>query len=278
MKVLITGSGGLVGARLAEYLSKGGDVIALDHRALDITDRDSVFERITAERLDLIFNCAVIGVDECEHDPEKAFAVNVAGPGNLAEAASRNSAAIVHFSTNYVFDGTRETGHYTIDDEPRAVNVYARTKSEGERAVAGACERSFIVRTSWVYGGGSKGFFDKTLALLKQGEKVRAIADRWASTTFVGDLVERVVEIAEHQHYGTYHVVNDGVCSKYEFATEAARIICGSDALVEAVGEDRSGLIARRPRYTPMGCTLSDRIGLRPMRDWKSALGDHLSL
>lgn len=274
MKILITGASGFVGRRLAEHFSRDNDIAALGHRDLDISDRESVFEQIEARRPDVIINCAVIGVDECERDPEKAHMVNVVGPRNLAEAASNVGAAIVHFSTNYVFDGERETGYYTIDDEPEPINVYGRTKWEGEQAMTAACERSFIVRTSWIYGGGTKGFFDKAIDSLRRGEKVDAIADNWASTTFVGDLVERVREIIEYGRYGTYHVVNEGVCSKYEFAVEAARSICGSDELVERVAQ-ASELKTLRPKYTPMRCLLSEAIGLRPMRSWMAAMNSY---
>ncbi|HKX83712.1 MAG TPA: dTDP-4-dehydrorhamnose reductase [Pyrinomonadaceae bacterium] len=277
MKVLITGAGGLVGTSLVKRFSKRHTVIAPDHVGLDITDRDQLFETVIGERPDLIFNCAVIGVDECELNPDRARAVNINGPCNLAEAASRVSSAMVHFSTNYVFDGLRESGFYSVDDEPRPISIYGRTKWEGEQAVIAACKKSFIIRTSWVYGGGAKGFFDKAIASLRVGETIEAVSDNWASTTFVEDLVERVEKIVEHGHYGTYHVVNGGICSKYEFATEAARLIHGSDDLVKPVAEAHAGLIGKRPRYTPMRCKLSDGIGLPPMRDWRLSLREVVS-
>jgi dTDP-4-dehydrorhamnose reductase len=277
MKVLVTGAGGFVGQRIADRFRFFHQVTALSRRELDITSAAVVDGVIADLRPDFIINCAVLGVEACEADRAKAQAVNVDGPRNLARVAAHAGAVMVHFSTNYVFDGMREGGYYTIDDEPRPINVYGRTKLEGERAVAGICRQSFIVRTSWVYGGVSNGFFDKAIESFRQSKEVQAIADNWACTTFVGDLVERVAEIVECGRYGTYHVANDDTCSKYDFAVEAAQAICGNGEFVESVYEADTGHTAKRPRYTPMRCKLSDEIALPPMRDWKSALREHLS-
>ena len=132
MKILITGAGGLVGTRLARELKGGNEIFAVGHRELDITDLGSASRFVREYRPDVIFNCAVIGVDECETDPVKAEAVNVEGPANLARSAADCGAAIVYFGTNYVFDGMRESGSYTVDDEPKSVNHYGRTKWIGE--------------------------------------------------------------------------------------------------------------------------------------------------
>ena len=159
MKILITGAAGLVGSHLARRLAREHDVLALMHGDLDITDRAAVRRCLLHEKPALIFNCAVLQVDDSEQQPAKAEAVNVDGPRCLAEAASDIGAEIVHFSTQYAFAG-EPVGRlpYTLHDEPRPVNNYGRTKVTGEAAVRAACARSFIVRTSWVYGSGKKSF------------------------------------------------------------------------------------------------------------------------
>src|SRR5688572_16051613 len=205
MKVLITGAGGFVGLHLADHFSKDNDIAALGHRDLDITDRDRVFEELEARHPDVIINCAVVGVDECESDPEKARAVNIAGPRNLAEATSEVGAAMVHLSTNYVFDGKRDFGFYSIDDKAKPVNAYGRTKLKGEQAVLEACGQSYIVRTSWVFGGSTRCFFDRAIEALLRGEPIEAVMDSWASTTLVDDLVNRVDQIVRAGRYGIYH-------------------------------------------------------------------------
>jgi dTDP-4-dehydrorhamnose reductase len=326
MRILITGAHGLVGRALTEQF-QSHTVFALGHRELDITDASAVNRVIHELQPEVTFNCAVIGVDDCEENPRLAEAVNVAGPAHLADAVRERGAAIVHFSTNYVFDGERgaarasdqpleapaaratagngcavpnsggRAGHrggtstrtgtaqpcptkpsdfYTSDDEPRPINVYGRTKLEGERAVVQRCERAFIVRTSWVFGEGKESFLSSVARRLASGERVKAICDIWASTTYVADLVRRVDEIVRTGPPATYHIVNDGVCSYAVFAREAARLTGADVSLIDQVTEAQM-LRSPRPRCTPMRCLESERLGLAPMRHWTAALADFIA-
>lgn len=267
MRVLITGAGGLVASALVPHFD---NVIALRHAALDITDAAAVERTFGTVQPNLVINCAVIGVDECERDPALAERVNVDGPMHLAGAAERCGAAIVHFSSNYVFDGRpAKREPYTTDDEPNPINVYGKTKLAGERAVIERCARAFIVRTSWVYGRGKESFLSTVGARLQLGETVQAISDTWASTTYVVDLAQRVREIIDSSVYGLYHVVNEGVCSYETFARHAA-VVAGvppeiADHLIEVVTEESMQRDAPRPPWTPMRC-------LPPMRSWEQAL------
>ncbi|MGZ8489653.1 MAG: dTDP-4-dehydrorhamnose reductase [Candidatus Binatia bacterium] len=281
MKMLITGAAGLVGSHLARHLARKHEVLPLQHGDLDITDRAAVRRCLLHEKPALVFNCAVLQVDESEQQPAKAQAVNVDGPRCLAEAAHDVGAEIVHFSTQYAFDG-EPVGRlpYTLHDEPRPVNNYGRTKVAGEAAVRAACARSFIVRTSWVYGSGKKSFLCTVHNDLKAGKRVYAIDDIWSSTTYVADLIERVLVIRSTGKYGTYHVVNDGICSYYEFALEAGRVLGLTrgqiDLLIEITHERDMKRVAARPRYTPLRCLLSEQLGLPPMRDWRAALAEYV--
>ena len=224
MKILVTGAAGLVGSHVSRALAAGHDVLALTRGDLDITDRDAVNRYVSALKPSLIVNCAVIQVEESEQNPLKAQAANVEGPRFLAAAASKLDAEIIHFSTQYVFDG-EPVGRppYTIKDEPRPVNVYGSTKVASEAAVRDLCARSYIIRTSWVYGSGKNSFLCKVHSDLHSGKSVRAIVDIWSSTTYVEDLIQRILQILATRRYGTYHVVNQGFCSYYEFALEAGR-------------------------------------------------------
>src|SRR5215204_3236329 len=145
MKILITGAAGLIGSHVARRLARDDEVLALTHSDLDITDRAAVRRYVAGAQPELIINCAVLQVDDSEKDPARARAVNVDGPGFLAEAARDASAEIIHFSTQYAFEG-EPLGRlpYTINDEPRPVNNYGRTKVAGEAAVRQACLHSFI--------------------------------------------------------------------------------------------------------------------------------------
>jgi len=268
MRALITGAAGLVGSALANAYE---DTVALRHRDLDITDARAVDEMVQRVRPEVVFNCAVIGVDECETDPDLAERVNVIGPAQLAASAERVGATIVHFSTNCVFDGRRTTGvPYTIDDEPHPINVYGATKLRGERAVTDAASRALIIRTSWVFGRGKASFLSTVAARLARGERVQAVHDTFASTTYVHDLVARVLELVQRAQSGTYHVVNDAICSYETFAREAARLVGASETLIESAPEASHARPAPRPRWTPMQCVAP------PLRPWQDALREYV--
>ena len=277
VRVLITGAAGLVGSHLIRRLQQGAELISLKHGDLDITDRASVERCIAASKPELIINCAVLQVDDAERDPQRAASVNIEGPRFLAEAGNRAGAEIVHFSTQYVFAGEPlKRAPYTIRDEPLPINVYGKTKLIGEEAVHEACGRSYIIRTAWVYGAGKESFLCTVHHDLRMHKRVHAIDDIWSSTTYVEDLIDRVMAIQRTGRYGTYHVVNSDICSYYEFALEAGRLAGLSDreldSLITIRHERDMKRIAKRPSWTPLRCLLSEELGLPPMRDWRSAL------
>jgi dTDP-4-dehydrorhamnose reductase len=262
-------------------LASEHDVAALRHSDLDITDREAVHRIVADLKPAVIYNCAVLQVDESEQDPAKANAVNSCGPQYLAEAANEIGAEMVQFSTQYAFDGEPiGRAAYTVEDEPRPVNIYGRTKVAGERAVREACARSFIVRTSWVYGNGKNSFLCTVYNDLKTGRKVRALDDIWSSTTYVEDLIARTLEILRARRYGTYHVVNEEACTYYEFALEAGRLAGLNrdqiDSLIEITHERDMQRVAARPRYTPLRCLVSEELGLPPLRGWRDALAAYV--
>jgi dTDP-4-dehydrorhamnose reductase len=281
MRLLITGAAGLVGNHFTQRLAREHGVVALKHDELDVADRQAVNRCVSDIKPSLIINCAVTQVDESEQNPAKAQGVNVDGPRYLAESANRVGAEIIHFGTQYAFDGEPlGRAPYTIEDEPRPANIYGRTKVAGEKAVVEACERSYIIRTSWVYGSGKNSFLCTVHQDLRAKKRVRAIVDIWSSTTYIEDLITRVLEILSARRFGTYHIVNEGVCSYYEFALEAGRVAGLNrqqlDPLIDVVKEADMKRSAARPRYTPLHCLLSERLGFAPMRDWKSALAAYV--
>jgi dTDP-4-dehydrorhamnose reductase len=280
MKIMITGAAGFVGTSSAQSFSKQHEVFAFSRMDLDLTDRKAVREMIREKQPDLIINCAVIAVDVCENEPSLAEAVNVDAPQALAEGAAEIGAEIIHFSTNYVFDGNRDSGAYTQKDPAEPINIYGKTKLEGERRVQAACERSYILRTSWVFGPLGKNFLTTGLRNLKNRVPVRAAADIFASATYIEDLLRRMEEILARRQYGVYHTVNEGTCSHHETAMEAARLLGLTEeeaaALITPIRETEMKRAAARPRYTPMQCLLSEELGLPPMRSWKAALAEHL--
>ena len=267
---VITGAAGLVGSHLREAFP---DAVALRHNDLDVGDSDAVRRTIEKARPAVVFNTAVVGVDECERDPSLARRVNVDGPSLLGEACEEIGAALVHFSTNYVFAGSSDRP-YTVADEAHPINVYGKTKLEGEIAAASLCSHTYIIRTSWVYGHGKKSFLATAPQQIRLGQRIRAIGDTWASCTYVRDLIARLLQIVDEGPPATYHVVNEGIVSHATFAREAARLVRVPDAiaekLIEVISEEQMDRLAPRPRFTPMEC-------LPPMRPWQQALADYIS-
>lgn len=281
MKIVIAGAGGLVGQAFTKHFSNGHRVLPLVRSQLDVSDARAVNRRITDEKPDLIINCAVLGVEKCEIAPSLARSVNVKGAENLARAAALVDSEFLHISTNYVFDGRRENGSfYTVEDIPMPINIYGQTKLAGEHAVRSVLRRCFIVRTSWIFGGDKESFFCTAHRFLSAGKKIRAITDVWASSTYVRDFAVRVSEIISRRNYSTYHVVNSGLCSYYDFALEAARVLnlsaTQTKQLIEPIKLRDLQHCAERPRYTPMHCIVSEKIGIPQLRDWREALAEYI--
>lgn len=271
MRVLITGAGGLVGSALVR-LYRHRDVIALRHRDLDITRPDDSYRIVAELQPHIVFNCAVIGVDDCELDRDRAHLVNASGPAALADACRRSGAQFVHFSTNYIFDGERDPGRpYRRDDPARPVNVYGQTKLLGEQLIDQVYGASLVVRTSWVFGSGKQSFLATAAQKLARGERIQAITDTWASTTYVEDLVGAVAGLVADDVSGVHQVVNEGVCTYESFALECARLTGADPSLIDRVTEAEMKRAAKRPRVTPMVPTV-------PMRPWQEALAEYVRL
>ncbi|HEX6648871.1 MAG TPA: NAD(P)-dependent oxidoreductase [Pyrinomonadaceae bacterium] len=280
-RVLIAGVEGLLGRYFTAQFLGQCSVTALSHASLDITDAEAVEATCALERPALIVNCAVLGVDACERDPAQARAVNVEGPRNLAACAAAIGADLVHFSSNYVFAGDRpDELPYTVADRPHPINRYGESKLAGENAVRDACTRNFIIRSSWIFGQGKAGFVNETRRRLLAREPIQAITDVRANTTCAADLVLRTLEVIRQGTYGTYHLVNAGVCSYYDIALEIGRLVGLSNAererLVGGSSAPAASWIAPRPLYTPLRCLTSEQVGLAPMRHWSAALADYL--
>jgi dTDP-4-dehydrorhamnose reductase len=272
-RALITGAAGLLGrhasARLSESLWK---VTAHTHQQLDITKEMDVRAAIETARPDLIINCAVTGdVDRCEREPDWAAAVNTEGPRLLARACRDLGIEIVHVSTDYVFDGSKE-GFYTEQDEPRPLCVYGRSKLAGEAAVRAETERSYIIRTSWIFGAGGRNFGSRVIEYARRGLEIKCVTDQTSITTYAPDLARRIEEIVNRGEHGLYHVTSTGATSWYDFAREALARAGLGHIEIKPVTRADLGQLALRPRNTAMKSLLSERLGLAPLRHWRDAL------
>ena len=272
MRVLITGGGGQVGHELAAAFS-GDDVTLSDHRSLDVTDRGAVLAAATSTRPDVILHAAAwTAVDACEGDPDHAFAVNALGTRHVSEAARRVGARVVFFSTDYVFDGTKDTP-YVEWDAPNPQSVYGRSKLAGERELAGEPDAT-VVRLSWVCGYHGGNMVKTVLRLAGEHRELAFVDDQRGHPTFAEDVAPLVRRLVAERRPGLFHVTNQGVVSWYEFAR----------AVFEAAGHDptrirpiaTAELDPPRPAPRPSNSVLDNMSlrlqGLPLLPDYRSSL------
>lgn len=270
---MITGAGGLLGrsmhARLAE---SDWRVVPFTHPELDITNDVDVQATIERIRPDVLINCvATADVDRCEIEPDWAYRVNEKGPESLARACRLVEAEIVHVSTDYVFDGIKP-GFYTQEDEPSPQSVYGKSKLAGERAVSKQNDRSYIVRTSWLFGVGGKNFGSRVIEYARNGAALKGVMDQTSIPTYAPDLAGRIEEIIDLGIHGLYQVTSAGPTSWLEFARLALDLAGLQDVKLEPVTRESLNQRAPRPQNSAMRCLLSEKLQLPPLRHWKDAL------
>lgn len=280
MKVLVTGAGGMVGRAVSEYCRSSGDtVFAYDHQRLDISDPDRVSQTLQQDQPEFVINCAAwTDVDGCELDRERAFAVNAAGPENLAIASREVGAGLITISTDYVFNGRKE-GFYTQRDEPAPESIYGLAKLEGERRAQLAHARTVVVRTGFVFGPGGTNFLSTIIERARRGEKLKAIRDAYGTPSYAPAVARRLRELAVLDLPGTFHVVNAGEGVSYEEFARAALDLSGqAGTSLETVEMDSLSRPAPRPRNSRLKCLLSEALGLAPLPFWNESLADFAAL
>ena len=266
MRYLILGSDGQLGSDLSRLLP---EAVALGRDRLSVTDRDAVAEAVRG--VDVALNCAAHNaVDAAEADPGPAQAVNAEGPANLAAACRAAGARLVHFSTNYVFDGRGERP-FTELDPPGPLGAYARSKLEGERRALEALPSALVVRSSGLFGvrgsavkGGS--FPERVVRRALEGQPLRMVADQRLNPTYTADLAAGVLRLVDEGAEGVVHVVSEGCCSWLELARETLRL-AGLDVAVEPISTAELAAPAPRPLN---GCLASVRVP--PLRSWREGL------
>ena len=228
----------------------------------------------------LINTAAFHRVDECEKNSEKAFAVNSLAIKNLAEICNENNIALVHFSTDYVFQGNKNLP-YEEDDKPSPINIYGLAKLEGEKHVRNV-RNHLLIRTAYVFGlgGSSQKRTNLVETLLNVGRKgdVKAVYDHIFSPTYAKDLVIKIAELLKKEKFGLYHLTNSGSCSVYEFACEIYRIE-GLNPNIEKISLEEfnsNSEKAKRPRYSALNSINLKKAGISPMRKWEEALESYL--
>lgn len=285
-KVAIIGSGGQLGSDLARALSQdtGIDLHLLDHSSVECSDRLSVEKALFSIRPEVVINCAAfVRVDDCEGMAERAFSVNAHGAGYVAQACAGLDATVVYISTDYVFDGRKNTP-YKEEDKTNPLNVYGESKLQGEKLVSEKCARHFIVRTSGLYGhrlsgkgGVATNFVETMLKLAENGKSIRVVDDQVLTPTFTKDLAGAIAGLIRTDQYGTYHVTNSGQCSWFEFG-KAVFELSGLSPDYGPISSEEYGAKANRPGYSVLDNTRFNSLGAIPLRAWEEALKQYLEL
>jgi dTDP-4-dehydrorhamnose reductase len=266
----------MLGRDLAAHLGARHQVVGADLPEVDITDLHLVQRAFDSAKLDAVIHTAAFtAVDDCEHRPDLAFQVNAQGTRNVAVACREASLPMLYLSTDYVFDG-QKPAPYTEDDLPDPLNVYGRSKLQGESHVQELLPAAWIVRTSWLFGPLGKNFVRTILQRAQQGESLRVVDDQVGAPTYTMDLAEKLEQIVMRGNPGVYHVTNRGYCSWFEFAQEILRQAGLSHVPLFAIPTSASGRPALRPRNSRLADKRLESEGLGLLPPWQDALTRYL--
>jgi dTDP-4-dehydrorhamnose reductase len=275
LRIVITGHRGQLGTALQNALT-GAELLGLDLPEHDITDPPSITEAIVEFQPDVVIHgAAMTNVDGCEREPETAYRVNALGTQNIAVACGRCGAAMVHISTNDVFDGRLGRPYYEWDT-PSPQSVYARSKAAAEFYVRTLLNRFYIVRTSWLYAREGENFVTKIMRAADKYGELRVVTDEVATPTYAPDLAEAISQLIRTEHFGIFHFANSGICSRYEWARRLLELSGRGDIPVEPITGDQWQRDAPPPLYAPVTNSVGAALGIT-LRPWEEALQDYFA-
>jgi dTDP-4-dehydrorhamnose reductase len=273
MRIAITGANGQLGKALQAQLRAEHTVIGLGHAELELGHPNCV-EQLIATGAELVIHpAAYTNVDGCARDPEQAFRINGLGTQYVALACRQLNAPLVYISTNEVFDGTAASPYFEYD-RAAPINAYGRSKWAGEQAVRETLDRFYIARVAWLFGG-ERNFVRTILRLAAERNSLALVADEVGSPTYAPDVAAAVARLIRQPFYGTYHLVNEGSCSRYEFAAEILRRAGREDVALQPIrlaDYKRDSVV---PPYTPLHNLAAGALGIR-LRSWQDALAEYV--
>lgn len=291
MRILLTGKNGQVGWELQRALAPLGEVIALGSAEMNLADPQAIRQTLAEVRPDVIINpAAYTAVDKAETEPDLAMAVNGSAPGILAEEAKRLNAALIHFSTDYVFDGA-QTAPYTEEDSPNPQSMYGRSKLAGELAIRASGAKHLILRTSWVYGVHGGNFMKTMLRLGRERDELRVVADQFGAPTWARDLATATATLLQKWQTaqfdpmlsGVYHLTAAGRTSWHEYAVEIFRLARPWDAAlaqrspsVLPISTAEFPTPAKRPANSVLSNEKIRQVFGVQLPDWQGSLRDCL--
>jgi dTDP-4-dehydrorhamnose reductase len=278
MKTLVTGSAGMLANDLIPFMSQEGyEVHAPPEDRLDITDMGAVKEIVDGLRPELVINCAAYtNVDESEKNERQALMVNGLAVQNLCLLCQEHNIPLVHFSTDYVFDGTKESP-YTIFDETNPINAYGRSKLLGEKYILWLLSKFYLIRTSWLFGLHGKNFIETMLELGQKRKQVSVVTDQRGCPTWSRHLAEATAALIQTGRYGIYHVTNSGPTTWFDFTREIFRL-SGMKTEVMPVTSDKFSRPAKRPKNSVLDPFPFREVTGKQMPSWQDALKEYLSL
>ena len=271
MRILLTGRNGQVGWELERVLQATGELCATDRTSLDLSDNDAIRRAVREVKPDVIVNAAAYtAVDKAEAERKLATQLNATAPGVLGEEAKRQGALLVHYSTDYVFDGNKRSP-YTEDDMPNPLSHYARSKLEGERAISASGCRHLILRTSWVYGPRTRNFYRIIADKARANEPMRMVEDQTSVPTPSRFLAQHTAALLQGTVTGLLHVVPSGQATRYDFAREVVRAL-GSSSQVKPARTSEFPSAAVRPMYSVLDNRRVAALLRATLPHWKTLL------
>ena len=270
--ILITGSNGQLGTDLKKILkNKNIEFIGTDHKELDITKIDDIRRFVQNKNIDVIINCAAYNnVDKAEEEKELCYKLNAYAPRDLALIAKEISADFITYSTDFVFNGEKKSP-YIEEDLINPLSVYSKSKAEGEKLVLESYDRSFIIRTSWVFGMGNNNFNKQVINWSKDRDTLGIVDDQVSSPTYSYDLALYSLKLLKTKKYGLYHLSNDGIASKYDQAKYVLESIGWKGILKRAKSSDFI-LPAKRAEYTKLDSSKLEKVINEKLPSWKSGI------
>jgi dTDP-4-dehydrorhamnose reductase len=279
-KILVLGSRGQLGYDMTAMAQAAGyEVSGLDIPEIDITDAEKISQTIFSCNPRIIINCcAYTAVDACETHEREAFAVNSNGIANIAEAARKIGARVVHFSTDYIYDGLKNSP-YVETDAPNPKSVYGKSKLAGDTRLEQTLPDHIILKVSWLYGLQGKHFIgkikDRALQIKGSGQALKVVTDEIGTPTYTVDVCKQTLKLLDTSHRGSFHCTNEGFCSRFEFAREILDAYSIDAALVPCTSKDFV-LPAPRPAYGVLENARLKELGINIMRDWKVAFREYV--
>ena len=282
-RIIVIGAKGRLGAALTREYQRAFSVKAFARSQLDLGKLDQVRSTLSETEFDLLINCAALtNVDYCESNRDEAFLINAEAPRLLAEICRQKSVALIHISTDYVFDG-RQDSPYTEEDTPRPLSVYAESKLAGEEEVLRVSPNNLVIRLSWVFGPDKPSFIDQIIQRARENETVTAVADKFSSPTYTLDVADWLRLAWENDAHGILHLANNGGCSWQEWAQYAIDVChnLGIPLKTERIGAvslaDMKNFVARRPVHTVLSTAkFAALTGVKP-RHWREAVAEYIT-